>query len=47
MAPFLKNIKEALLAYEAENGSFPDHLFILRGGASEGEFKRVSFTLVY
>jgi len=44
MAPFMKNIKEALLAYEVQNGGFPEHLFILRGGASEGEFKRVSFS---
>jgi hypothetical protein len=44
MAPYLENIKEAFIRYETESsdGTFPLHLIVFRGGASEGEFKRVS-----
>ena len=47
MRPFTENIKEALLAYEQQNGEFPAHLVVFRGGASEGEFKRVGNSLGY
>jgi hypothetical protein len=42
--PFIDNIKTALRKYEARNDTFPEHLIIFRGGASEGEFKKVGKT---
>jgi hypothetical protein len=40
--PLIRNVKNALIGYQAQNGDFPNHIIVFRGGASEGEFKRVS-----
>ncbi|KAL7080707.1 hypothetical protein ACQ4LE_000492 [Meloidogyne hapla] len=43
MRPLVDAVKNALYIYEtANNDQFPDHLIVFRGGASEGEFKKVS-----
>uniref|UniRef100_A0A915NCN5 Uncharacterized protein n=1 Tax=Meloidogyne javanica TaxID=6303 RepID=A0A915NCN5_MELJA len=43
MRPLVDAVKNALYIYETENGDqFPEHLIVFRGGASEGEFKKVS-----
>jgi predicted nucleic-acid-binding protein len=42
VAPLIDNIRQAIMMYQAENDNFPDHIIVFRGGASEGEFKRVS-----
>ena len=44
MRPLVDAVKNALYIYETENGDqFPEHLIVFRGGASEGEFKKVFF----
>ena len=48
MRPFVDAIKNALYVYETlNNDQFPEHLIIFRGGASEGEFKRVCLKSKY
>jgi hypothetical protein len=44
--PLVENIRNAMMLYQSENDHFPDHIIVFRGGASEGEFKRVSFLLL-
>ncbi|KAL3102238.1 hypothetical protein niasHS_003647 [Heterodera schachtii] len=42
-APMVSAIKEALLTFNVQNGFFPEHIFVFRGGASEGEYKKVAY----
>jgi hypothetical protein len=44
--PLIDNIRKAIMLYESQNDHFPDHIIVFRGGASEGEFKRVSLFLI-
>jgi hypothetical protein len=44
--PLIEKIKDAMILYQSENDHFPDHIIVFRGGASEGEFKRVSVLLL-
>ena len=39
--PMINAIKEALKIYNGESGLWPEHIFVFRGGAPEGEFKKV------
>ncbi|KAL3088023.1 hypothetical protein niasHS_009309 [Heterodera schachtii] len=41
-APMVNAIKQALLAFFDQNGFFPEHIFVFRAGASEGEYKKVA-----
>jgi hypothetical protein len=39
--PLINNIKKALLQYHEENGAYPEEIWVYRGGASDGDFKKV------
>jgi hypothetical protein len=42
--PLIENIRLTLMFYESQNnGKFPEHIIVFRGGASEGEFEKVCF----
>lgn len=39
--PMVQSIKTAMGRYFAQSGGLPDHVFVYRAGASEGEYKKV------
>ncbi|KAL3109808.1 hypothetical protein niasHT_013025 [Heterodera trifolii] len=39
-APMVNAIKRALLAFHCQNRFFPEHIFVFRSVASEGEYKK-------
>lgn len=43
-APMVRAVKDALMRYHSQNGYFPEHVFMYRSGASEGEYKKVSWS---
>uniref|UniRef100_A0A914H5X1 Piwi domain-containing protein n=1 Tax=Globodera rostochiensis TaxID=31243 RepID=A0A914H5X1_GLORO len=42
-APMVNAVKEALMTFNGLNGHFPQHIFVFRAGASEGEYKKVAY----
>ncbi|KAL3114903.1 hypothetical protein niasHT_011339 [Heterodera trifolii] len=42
-SPMVSAVKEALMSFNAKNGFFPEHIFVFRAGASEGEYKKVAY----
>uniref|UniRef100_A0A914I7V1 Piwi domain-containing protein n=1 Tax=Globodera rostochiensis TaxID=31243 RepID=A0A914I7V1_GLORO len=42
-APMVNAVKEALMTFNGLNGCFPEHIFVFRAGASEGEYKKVAY----
>ncbi|KAL3096293.1 hypothetical protein niasHS_004931 [Heterodera schachtii] len=45
-APMVNAIKRALLAFHCQNRFFPEHIFVFRSVASEGEYKKPALTMV-
>ncbi|KAL3109809.1 hypothetical protein niasHT_013026 [Heterodera trifolii] len=41
-APMVNAIKRALLAFHCQNRFFPEHIFVFRSVASEGEYKKLA-----
>uniref|UniRef100_A0A183C8T7 Piwi domain-containing protein n=1 Tax=Globodera pallida TaxID=36090 RepID=A0A183C8T7_GLOPA len=41
--PMVNAAKEALMTFDGLNGCFPEHIFVFRGGASDGEYKKVAY----
>lgn len=39
--PMINAVKQALINYKTNSGHFPEHVFVFRAGASEGEYKKV------